>query len=179
MPQGLLLGPILFELYIVDILQSNASKRTQFADDAVLYIHHRQLKTITKNLQTDLDKITEYMKTWKIKTNATKTKEILFNKKAKPNLPALHIDDTEIQWMNEIKYLDITLNKKLELKVHFENLMKISKQLLSQLYLLINYRNKLNRENKINILKIIYVSILTYSCELCNRIHLKRSFKCN
>lgn len=81
--QGSVLGPVLFDLYIADIPQPTACKIAQLADDTGLYTYHRQLKTISKTLKADVDKITNYMKTWKIKFNATKTKAILFNKKAK------------------------------------------------------------------------------------------------
>ena len=47
-PQGSILGPILFKFYIHDLSESSSGKCLQFADDTTLYRHYK-VKDITEN----------------------------------------------------------------------------------------------------------------------------------
>lgn len=70
-PQGSVLGPILFLIYINDIDVGLVSKLSKFADDCKLYrpvVNNNEMKT----LQEDLDKIHKWSETWQMKFNVDK-----------------------------------------------------------------------------------------------------------
>lgn len=55
-PQGSVLGPLLFNIYTSDIPKPTRTEIGQFADDTILYYSHRWPKAINRGLQSDLDK---------------------------------------------------------------------------------------------------------------------------
>ena len=86
-PQGLILGPIIFLLYINDI--ENSSKLLSFillADDTTICCSNSYLKTLNNIMQTEINKVTDWLNVNKLSLNIKKTKLILFrssNKKPK------------------------------------------------------------------------------------------------
>ena len=78
-PQGSILWPILFLLYINDI--ENCSKLISFilfADDTNIFYSNKCLKTLSNIIQTEIDKVAEWLNGSKLSLNTTKTKVILF-----------------------------------------------------------------------------------------------------
>jgi hypothetical protein len=83
-PQGPVLGPLLFLLYINDI--ENCSELISvilFADDTNILYSHTCLKTLNKIIQVELDKISDWLSVNKLSINATKTKFVLFRSRNK------------------------------------------------------------------------------------------------
>ena len=81
-PQGSVLGPLLFLIYINDLEDGIKSKVKFFADDTSLFSIVKDPKVSAENLQHDLDKITEWAYQWKMSFNPDPTKpaeEILFS----------------------------------------------------------------------------------------------------
>ena len=70
-PQGTVLGPTLFLIYINDIADSINSTIRLFADDSVVY---RQMNSPDDHriLQEDLEKLVEWSKTWQMEFNVDK-----------------------------------------------------------------------------------------------------------
>ena len=105
-PQGSVVGPILFILYINDIqFCSTLISFVLFADDTNILYSHKCLKTLNKIIQLELDKITNWLNVNKLSINAEKTKFVLFrskNKKINHNLNIL-INNRHIKY--GIKYL--------------------------------------------------------------------------
>ena len=72
-PQGSVLGPLLFIIYINDLPGNVESNAQMFADDTKVFTHINSQDDV-KRLQTDMDKLLEWSKTWLLKFNATKCK---------------------------------------------------------------------------------------------------------
>ena len=70
-PQGTVLGPLLFLLYINDLPDMLTSTTRLFADDALLY---REVTSLSdaRALQSDLNKLTEWQNTWQMHFNPSK-----------------------------------------------------------------------------------------------------------
>ena len=70
-PQGSVIDPVLFLLYINDITDSNNSNIRLFADDSILY---REIQTPKDHdvLQTDLNKLSEWATKWQMNFNIAK-----------------------------------------------------------------------------------------------------------
>jgi retron-type reverse transcriptase len=78
-PQGSILGPILFLLYMNDI--ENCSKQLSFvlfADDTNIFYSNKCIKTINEIMQTEINKVAEWLNVNKLSRNTNKTKFILF-----------------------------------------------------------------------------------------------------
>ena len=73
-PQGSLLGPLLFIIYINDLVDSVKTCKIQlYADDTVLYFSHRSSHIIQQTLQTELENVNKWMSRNKLTVNCQKT----------------------------------------------------------------------------------------------------------
>merc|ERR1712240_67839 len=113
-PQGTVLGPLFFLIYIYDILK-NLSPGTNvrlFADDSLLY---RNITNITDSqiLQHDLDTLQSWESRNKMEFHPGKCTVLRFTLKQKPTLFTYKIHGTNLQTQNSAKYLGVTLDSKL------------------------------------------------------------------
>ena len=110
-PQGSILGPLLFLLFINDIVTDIGSNIRLFADDTSLYIIVDNPTTAAELLNLDLEKIIKWAKTWLVTFNPLKTETLLISRKlTKPYHPPLHMDNQIIAEVDTHKHLGIYLS---------------------------------------------------------------------
>ena len=110
-PQGSILGPLLFLLYINDIVADIGSHIRLFADDTSLFIIVDNPITAANCLNTDLNKISRWAETWLVTFNPTKTEALLFSRKLnKPQHPPLLMQNHQIAEVNTRKHLGLYLS---------------------------------------------------------------------
>ena len=97
-PQGSILGPLLFLIYINDIVNvSNFVKCILFADDSKLYSSHFDINVLLSRMNEELKKIHTWIIVNKLTVNLVKTHYVIFHRKRLPsNLDTLSIGRTMV-----------------------------------------------------------------------------------
>ena len=101
-PQGSVLGPLLFLLYTLELFSILENKLIDFADDSTLIVVVRSPGVrveVAESLNRDLMKVNEWCDIWGMKLNASKTKTIILYRPRTmhPQLPALTIGGTVLK----------------------------------------------------------------------------------
>lgn len=123
LPQGLVLSLALFNLYTGD-LPSTKSQKFIYADDMVLAFQCKSFQEAETILQEDVETMFRYFKLWRLKPNSSKTETSVFhlnNKEADKQIRII-IDETELKFNKNPKYLGVFLDRTLNFKYHLEKL---------------------------------------------------------
>ena len=110
-PQGSILGPLLFLLYINDIVNDIGANIRLFADDTSLSIIVENPVMAAACLNTDLSKLSHWAATWLVLFNPTKTESLIFSRKLnKPLHPPLFMENQQIVEVESHKHLGVILS---------------------------------------------------------------------
>ena len=108
-PQGSVLGPILFLIYINDITNIfHKAETILFADDMTLYITGPNPETLIATVNQELDKLNHWCLTNRLTINVNKTCFMLFSNKNLDTLPVLKINNSIIKRNDLLKFLGVT-----------------------------------------------------------------------
>ena len=121
-PQGSVLGPLLFLIYINDLEKNMKSNVNFFADDTMLFSIVNDPLISANELNHDLNIINQWAYQWKMEFNPDPSKqgtEVLFSCKQKnPIHPSLFFNGTLVPKVNEQKHLGLILDSKLSFERH-------------------------------------------------------------
>ena len=108
-PQGSVLGPVLFLIYINDIIENIDSIIKLFVADTSMYSFIIDTILQSQVLNYDLQKIDTWAKKWKVNFNQTKTELMILTREMNPNIPALFFDNIQLNPTESHKHLGVTI----------------------------------------------------------------------
>ena len=130
-PQGSVLGPILFLLYtkpINDIISNKSILSQSFADDTQLHSScpPDQLKDTVLDMEECISNVKDWMLRNKLKINDDKTEILLIHPKHLSNfqVSSLSVGNSEISFTKEVRNLGVTLTETMNMNKHISNVCK-------------------------------------------------------
>ncbi|MCG7868954.1 MAG: reverse transcriptase family protein, partial [Candidatus Thiodiazotropha taylori] len=129
-PQGTVLGPLLFLIYINDLPSRVSSTARLFADDCLLY---REISSQedAASLQEDLDHLQEWERDWQMLFNPDKCEHIRITNKRKIVQTSYNIHGHVLKETTKAKYLGVTIDSKLTWNSHVDVVTKRANQTIS------------------------------------------------
>lgn len=123
-PQGSILGPLLFLIFINDLVVDIECNIKLFADDTSVYITVENPFTSGTLLNSDLEKINEWSKKWLGSFNPNKTECMTISLKLKkPFHPSLIFDDVHLKDVESHKHLGVTISSNLSWNLHINEIL--------------------------------------------------------
>ena len=122
-PQGSVLGLLLFLVYVNDIADTLLSLVRLFADDSSLFFSAANLREIEGIINHDLGLISVWAKKWLVDFNPIKTVAMLFTLRPLDFLPILNFNDSIINFVESHKHLGITLTFNGQWHTHIETIL--------------------------------------------------------
>lgn len=176
-PQGSILGPVLFLIYINDIVHDIGGNIRLFADDTSLFIIVHDPVAAANQMNKDLATIYLWADSWLVNFNPNKTESLIISKKRnKPIHPPLYMGNTMINEVKTHKHLGITLSDDCSWNEHLKIISTIAWKRIGSLR-----HNKFRLDKRsLNKLYITYIrSLLEYgniiwdNCSLENKRSLE------
>lgn len=164
-PQGSVLGPILYLLYTCDIPELENNTIATFADDTAIMATGSSHKEAVEKVQQAVNKVYDWTQKWKIKLNESKSIHIDFTNKH-CNYHPIYINGMQVPYANTAKYLGITLDAKLRWKSHVKKKRQELDIRYKSMYWLFGRKSCLSVQNKIILYKHILMPIWTYGIQL-------------
>ena len=171
-PQGSVLGPLLFLLFINDMPNSsNILNFTLFADDSTLSykLDPRNVARSLEILNNELSKVYKWLLLNKLKINIDKTNYIIFSYRRRIDLEGVTMGDGVVSRVSSIKFLGVIIDENLNFGNHIEFIKsKVSKS--------VGVLNKVKYFLPKSILLMLYVSLIEPYLRYCIEVWGSASF---
>ena len=161
-PQGTLLGPVLFLLHINNL--KTVCPAVKYVDDTTVWESCRTDMTDFK-LQTAATQITEWCEKNNMQINCDKTKEmIIYFGRKQINMPKITMNNTKLERVENTKLLGVIINNKLTWGDHVDYICaKVTKRIY---FIRLLKRAGISRHDMLQVYYSIIRSVLEYACEI-------------
>lgn len=123
LPQGSVLAPLLFSLYLSDMPETQCRK-FGYADDWAIATQHSIFETTEEFLSSDLNRLGKYFRQWRLRPNPNKTEVTCFHLCNRFANRTINVDfeGNRLRHNTHPKYLGVTLDRTLSYKEHLTKL---------------------------------------------------------
>ena len=122
-PQGTIIGPVAFLIYINDIINNIKCQCMLYADDCVLYSCVNNAND-AEMLQHDLDRVIKWSHRWSMDFNVNKCKVMHMTKKNNISFNSYYMNGSKLEVPETEKYLGVHINHKFSWKCHVDVVKK-------------------------------------------------------
>lgn len=158
-PQGSIMGPLLFIIYINDLpLICPGAEIQLFADDTVVSVSGTDFTQTSINLNSHLHLINDWMKSNRLTLNARKSNVLVFTNKPY-NPEPIRIENSSLEYLDSVKFLGVYLDVKMNFKSHTEYLVSKLSRTCGIFY---KIRRLLPLESRINFYYAYFQPFLMY-----------------
>lgn len=164
-PQGSVLGPLLYIIFTYDIPKQAGVTVNTYADDTAILATDSNPISASNILQRYLITLQQWFATWRIKINENKSTHVTFTTH-RGICPSVMINNRPIPQGDTVKYLGIHLDTKLNWRTHIWTKRKQLNLQFRKFYWLMGWNSKLSLNNKLTIYKSIFKPIWTYGIVL-------------
>lgn len=164
-PQGSILGPLLFSIYVADMNDViKHCKLQQYADDSQLSISVSSDSMLTEqqNIMTDLQNLNNFSSDHNLKINTTKSFALIVGSKTNRSRMtdfSVKINNDSIPVVDHVKNLGITIDSGLTFQLHVSNKVRLAFSRLKSLY---PYKNCMPADVKYRLCESLVLSLLHY-----------------
>ena len=165
-PQGSILSPMLFNLKINNIMKSvsNNANASLFVDDFAVYIEGKHLKHLERSMQLCINKIQKWVAENGFKFSISKTTCVHFHKQRIYTEHSLHLDGQAITVKDEVKFLGLVFDKKLNFKAHIKYLKEKCRKALNILRVVGHTDWGADKSTLLKLYRTLVRSKLDYGC---------------
>ena len=162
-PQGSILGPILFSVFIDDLGDEIENQLYLYADDSTLFCENKATddpEAKTASLNRDLERMRIWADRWKVTFEPSKCKAMTISRKTNPTRLGLQFGTTELAEKEELEILGVTIDSKLTWAKHISNISSRAGQRLGALR---RVASKLDVRDRATVYKAQVRSVMEYA----------------
>ena len=162
-PQGSILGPLLFLLYINHLPQAFAFQNVSFADDTCLFFKSNCMNTLQAAVNGEIKHVDDWLISNKLTLNCSKTKFMVLTRSHELQKIKINVVTGAVEEVNQVKYLGVLIDNQLKWQQQLDH---VCKKLACASYALL----KLRAFSPISTLKTVYYALvhayLSYGLDL-------------
>jgi hypothetical protein len=163
-PQGAILSPTLFNLFVNDLPTLPGTDTFLYADDTTLTAQGSDPRRTADLLQRQIDHYEEWADTWKLSANPQKCVQMTFSRRPKAGIGnPIFYGNTELKNVDHTKFLGVILDKRLTWSRHIKYSTDKAKAAAAALGPLLHHRSKLSLKTKITLYKSNLKPLLSYA----------------
>ena len=174
-PQGSILGPVLFNVFINDIFMFvKKSNLYNYADDNTLSATDRKIENVIESLSHDSNKLLDWFHINQMQANPEKFQGIAIGKKSHDAITSLKLNDTPIVFEDEVKLLGVTIDFQLNFNTHISNICKKASRQLNCLKRLGKFLTRLGRLTVYHSFILSNFNYCPLTWHFCSEINTKK-----
>jgi hypothetical protein len=177
-PQGSILGPVLYNIFVSDLPDCLDSRllRAEYADDIALVSATVHRTDSTRFLNSYVSNLVFWMNTWRIQVNSTKCQAIHFSNYRIPPDFNIIVDQQPIPWVDKVKYLGVWMDRRLKWAAQARYARQKANVALGKISGILRPNSPLSPPVRLRVVQALVLSVLSYALPIwgtCNHRRLE------